>query len=508
MRGKIIKFSYLARRRQAAGPALYEQKPARKNWLFRLWDKTAAPFWFARLRRRFRHYYRDWAAFRMFAVSELIYRIDVRGIENYSYQPSTIIACGHKRDMDIPIIIPRLYLFQKPVSRRKDFKLMYIAARDDVFERGFLTVYFPWIDFLRPVLAKISLNRLFKILQACPVKLPDEQTVNQLLQETIRLESNLPLEEALDSEWRKRLLGPKAALPGLTLKDALLKSPLKVLSQYATPRMFREPLASRIRQRHAATMVEQLRYITRILDKGGTLIVLPEGRVSPDGRFCKMRAAVTRLVLQTHVETKLLPVNLTYDFLDTARPHVTLQIGPEVINLKQLSKPELTEVIRKNVAGMTCVTFSGLVSRWLVNAAEKGIDTVSIARLREEVWTEAQYLRGLGLPLDSQLDTRQEFEERFERFLLYGRRQPGIFLAAPVFSADSASDAGWLTLDVPALLRKECNKHTDNPVRYCYNELTELLEARGVPVQEKVESEAALTLLSITEPQTSRMTAG
>ncbi|MDB5081010.1 MAG: hypothetical protein JWP00_2934 [Chloroflexi bacterium] len=476
MRGKIVRFSYLTRRRQAVDVENFKPESKSKLWISRLLDKTAAPFWLARMRRNAHHYHRDGVALTMQLTSQMVYRIEVRGIENFSRVPSTIIACGHKRDSDIPIIIPRLYFFQKPQSRRKDLRLLYVAARDDVLERGFLMIYFPLLDFLRPLISRMSISHWFQSLQACPVKLPDEQTVNQLLNETLRLEGNLPAEESLDETWRNRLLGNAAHQPGLTLKDVILRAPLKDLAQYATPRMFREPLANRIRQRHHGTMHAQLRYLIRVLEKGGSLMVLPEGRVTPDGRFCKMRAAVIRLIQQTRVETRLMPVNLTYDFMDTERANVTLIIGPEVVNLKHHTKSALADIIREKVAGLVCVSLSGLVSRALVETVSQGATQIKLSRFKEEIWAEAQRLRRLGLALDRQLATRQEFEERFERFMDYAWQTGGFFQVGPMFAADSSDGHDWIRLNRTALLREECTRHTDNPVRYCYNELTELLE--------------------------------
>ncbi len=507
MRGKIVRFSYLARRRQVSETVNQKSNGKSKNALVRLWNKTAAPFWLARMRKEIHHYYRDTVVLRMKWGSDLVYRVEVRGNANFTHTPSTVIALGHKRDTDIPVVIPLLYHFQKPKRHARKVRDLYIAARDDVFERGFLTIYLPFLDFFRPLFSRTSvIGRWFKMLQACPVKLPDEQTANQLLNETLRIEGNLDALEAVDETWLAKLLGDEMGhRPGLTLKDVVLKGDLKVLAQYATPRMFREPLASRIRQRHHATMHAQLRYLIRVLEKGGSLLVLPEGRVSPDGRFCKMRAAVIRLVQQARVETTLLPVNLTYDFMDTMRTNVTVIVGEEINKLKHHSKSELTDIIRKKVAGLTCVTMSGLVSRALIERVNEGHNQIRLSRFKEQLWAEIQRLRKLGLALDRQLATRQDFEERFERFMDWAWHKGGIFLVGPMFAADGSKGFDWIRLDRPALLREECTKHTQNPVRYCYNELTELLETwNALPEQSKPETESAA--LELVEVQ--RLTAG
>ncbi len=516
MRGRIIR---LPRRVRAKSRASHEPLVVqtdltplvRKSWFARLLDKTAAPFWFARMRRSLRYQYRDGVVLLMHLSSKAAYRLDRRGTENFSCAPSTIIACGHKRDMDLPILIPYLYFFRKP-SHRKDLRLLYVATRDDVTERGFLMLYFPFLNFLRPWLSRLSLAGYFRILQTSPVKLPDEQTVNQLLHETLRLEGNLGLEEALDPQWHRRLMGQATEQPGLTLQDAIIKGPLEVLGQYAQPRMFREPLATRIRQRHYNTAIQQLHTLKRILERGGTLIVLPEGRVTPDGRFCKMRAAVTRLIQQSRVETRLLPANVTYDFMDTLRPHVTLLVGPEVSGLKEYSKNELAELIHRKVAGLACVTMSGLASRSLVVLAEGNQAQLELKVWREELWAEVQRLRHLGLPIDRQIETRQDFEERLGRFLNYAHQRGGFFLAPAqdtTAGADSASEPGpVLQLDLAQIRREECTKHTDNPIRYCHNELTELLEvwdALPPPPLDTADEDEVLTRLDLSRSRPGRM---
>lgn len=441
----------------------------------------------ARLRRVLRHWYRNWITLVMYITSHTCYEVEAHGTENFKYEPSTIIACAHKRDIDIPVVIPCLYFLKRP-SRLKSLRNLYFPARDDLYERGFLMLYFPVLDRFRFILRRISVDWNFRAVQACPVKLPDEQTANQLLNETIRLEGDRLLREALTEEWLKRLMGETPANCELHLSDAVRLAPLATLSQYATPRMFKEPLASRIRERHHRTIMGQLRVLTRILDKGGSIFIAPEGRVTPDGRFGKMRAAFTRIVQQAHSDVKMLPVNLTYDFMDTEKPKVIVNIGQEVSSLNYYNKSELAELVKQKVASLSTVTMSGLGSRWLVEAGEEGCEWVRFSQLRDKLWQELGQLRKSNVPLDSRLLTRQGFEERLERFVQYGFGSGQLFLEAceqvpvGVGAADSAADFSpvydrWLHLNRPNLLRTECSKPDDNPARYSYNELQALLQA-------------------------------
>lgn len=443
--------------------------------------------WLLRLRRDLRHWYRNWIAWVMHVTTHTVFKeVEVNGKENFSYQPSTVIVCAHKRDLDIPVVVPSLYYHQRP-GHLKDLKNLYFPARDDLYERGFLTVYFPWLNALRFLIKRISVAGNFRAVQACPVKLPDEQTVNQLLNETLRLEGNLRLQEALTPEWSDRLMGELPSNSPLCLTDAIQLAPLTALAQYATPRMFAEPLASKIRERHHCTIMTQLRHLTRILDKGGSLFIAPEGRVTPDGRFGKMRAAFTRIVQQAYVDVRMLPINLTYDFMDTERAKVIVNIGPEVPSLKKFSKVELGQLVKQEIGKLGTVTMSGLASKRLIEACEAGSERIRYCQLRDDVWQELEQLREAGLFYDRRLENRQSFEERLLRFVDYGFGKGQLFLdnvaqPNPTAAADSASDFNpaydrWLHLNREAMLRLECHKPEDNPARYSYNELLSLLEA-------------------------------
>lgn len=436
-------------------------------------------FWMAQLRRWLRYLWREFVALNMYLTTRAVYKVETRGMENFKYDPSVIVACSHKRDGDIPLVIPRLYYFKRP-NHRKHLRMIYVATRDDLYENGFLTLYFPTLDRrFRSIISRVRVARLFKQVQTCPVKLPDEQTVHQLLQETKRLEGNLFLHEVLTPEWYERLLGAEnVERTDLRLWDAILKAPLSVLGQYATPRIFKEPLATRIMKRHHQTIVGQLRNISRILDKGGVIFIAPEGRVTPDGRFGKMRAALTRVVQQTRADVKMMPVNVTYDFMDTERPLVIINMGHEV-DLKSYAKHELPEIVERSVAGLACVTMSGLGGRWLIEAAGKGQAEISYRDLMHDLWLEAQRLRALGLPLDHRLERRQDFEERFARFIAYSLKKGQIFRNPATALPDLKPDSK-LELDLLSLLRAECRKHDDHPARYSYNELLSLLQAHNL----------------------------
>ena len=570
-------------------------------------------FWVARIRRGLRHIFRDSIAVLMLLVSRRVFRINVRGHENWTYQPGTIIAFSHRHDLDIPIITPILFLLPR---RFAEMHRLYAATRDDLFETGFLCLYFARLDWFRPAIAKLCIDGLFYACQAGPVKLPDEQTVNQLLQEFRRTEADFPLDVALTDEWLARLVGQgytthartmadtwppfvpprpqrirrsrlpsldrpplaepdhimaflnpnpaeaaeaslerglaavkkdmeqrgtakgrgpderaivgvvaertvqviiqivwpmlrKVGLPlrvllwlaratrpnpnkRLVISDAILRAPLPVLAEYATPRMFREPLASRMRERHHNLLHRQLGFLTRVLDKNGYLMIAPEGRVTPDGRFGKMRAALTRVVQQAKNDPVMLPINLTYDFIDSARPHVFVSIGTEITGLKAAAriKNDLADIVRYELAGRATITLSQLASAYIVAAAGEGRDSVPVSDILTFVRETAMALQAYGLVADARLNDAAMLERRLRGFISFGASNKAdlfqielggqitdvktIAALKPVLSGLS------VRLNHARLLRIECRNWNDNPTRYCLNELASLLAAHNI----------------------------
>ncbi|NWJ45114.1 MAG: 1-acyl-sn-glycerol-3-phosphate acyltransferase [Chloroflexi bacterium] len=461
----------------------------------KLVDLTPIPFWFAQGRRELRQRYRDGVSILFYAASETFFDVEIRGRKNFTFTPGTLIACSHKRDADVAIVIPHLYNFRRPTRQRR-MRGLYEVTRDDFMEKGFLVAYFPWLDWARPVLARINIARPMRDLQTCPVKLPDEQTISQLLQETIRIEGNLKAIEAIEDEWRVKMLGTEANNPRLTLKDAFLRAPLALLSQYATPRIFKEHLYIRIRERHYQLMKQQLHGMTRILERGGSIFIFPEGKVTPNGRFGKIRAALTRVVQGARTEVRMLPANVTYDYMDSVRrPKAIMVIGKEITNIKSFPKNELADLVGKEIAGLAVLTMSGLASRYLLEAVENGKDKVHYAIMRDELWNQLCELKATGLEVDMRLETRAGFEKRLQSYIHYCKSKGGIFLSEVTRQESKAQvrDSEWLALDVLALNRKECHKPGDHPVLYCANELMSLLEARDLVEEQVAETDNVIS---------------
>jgi hypothetical protein len=236
--------------------------------------------------------------------------------------------------------------------------------------------------------------------------------------------------------------------------------------------------------------------MTRILERGGSIFIFPEGKVTPNGRFGKIRAALTRVVQGARTEVRMLPANVTYDYMDSVRrPKAIMVIGNEITNIKSFPKNELADLVGKEIAGLAVLTMSGLASRYLLEAVENGKGKVHYAIMRDELWNQLCELKATGLEVDMRLETRAGFEKRLQSYIHYCKSKGGIFLSEVTRQESKAQvrDSDWLALDVLALNRKECHKPGDHPVLYCANELMSLLEARGLVEEQVAETDNVIS---------------
>jgi 1-acyl-sn-glycerol-3-phosphate acyltransferase len=472
---RIVSFTRYAKNRitsirKPASPNQGETRPKRKPVSFLL----------GRLRRRLRRTVKEIAGNLMLFISALIFRVEINGRKNFNYSPGTVMACTHKSSTDIPVVIPRLYLWKFP-RRMKQFHSIYEMTREDLFEDGFFINFVPAWNKYRRFLTKINIGWYFDFLQARPIKTPDEQSASQLLHEAKRIYGNLPAVKILARDFRVRIFGDSADSPHLKISDAILKADLTLLKEFFTPEMFAEPYAAETRKRHRETLIKQLREFTRLLERGETFFIHPEGEISLNGRYGKAKAALMRIVQNSRADITLLPVNVTYDFMDSIRPKAIVNIGEQVAKVNQLTKNELADLIDALLPALGSITMSGIASRSLMRLADTGQDLVRRFQLRDLIWEDLSQLRPFKIHIDTQIYTRQSFEQRFDRFIAYCRSRTNIFLpttdtpAEPLHYGDE-----WLKVNLPLLLREECSSTNDHPVRYCYNELCSVLEAHNL----------------------------
>ena len=165
----------------------------------------------------------------------------------------------------------------------------------------------------------------------------------------------------------------------------------------------------------------QLKRFAWLLDHGRDLYWTPEGGLTVDGHFGRIRAGLYRVIQQTEAELTLLPIAVFYDYMTTLRTRCFVRIGPEVAVDRSLSRPQIEELARRSILSQMTANIGHLMAAVLRDMPDGA--AVSVAELEALVSEQARRFRQSGLCLDPRLTMRSSFRRRLRHFLGYAERQ-------------------------------------------------------------------------------------
>lgn len=293
-----------------------------------------------------------------FTVTSL-YRREVHFPPNYCLPPGTIIISNHQRDVDVPIL--GTALCQRRGLRFR-WPLPYFAAREDLFRRGFLSEYVAgWPPPIPRLLGQIPLGWFFEILRAKPIRRVREFSMAETLEAAIAagLGNRNPV-AVLNARGLREFKATSSA-PSLRLSDLQLR---RLPAVWGLRRVRRAPLHT-LAPTFRDTVTAQLRGFAALLDAGHSVYFSPEGVISGDGHFGRVRAGLRRICRLTAVLPPLLPVALSYDGLGPGRLRVIMQVG------ELLKTPDTTEIatfpttVRSAILNLLHVNPSHLLAAYL-----------------------------------------------------------------------------------------------------------------------------------------------
>lgn len=393
----------------------------------------------------------------------LLFDLRIKGLENFQFRPSTLIITNHKRDLDVVVIGPTLYFCKKRSSRSP----IHFIAREDLFEPGFLAEMVPFPQWIRRRLNSFNLNSLMRSLHAYPIRRFPECTVKEILTEAREIFGNREISRILKPEWqekfriRARIVGKDEKW--LRLNDILHWDFREIWCPPGRINILRGKEIQEVMQKRQREIIDkQLSWFVKILDRGGIVFLTPEGTLSPDGKFCRIRDALYRLVWEAKVSLHLLPVNITYDFMNRKKISIFLNVGQEIDGLENLGRTALEAVARSRILALLVITFSQLASFYLWQKAQKSILSIKTEDFIHELWGMVVESKNSRLPIDERLLDPKYFHRQLNGLLEFcSQRVPPILYQS----------AGQLRLNFSAILDDTQKTWKGNPVCYGVNEL-------------------------------------
>jgi hypothetical protein len=357
----------------------------------------------------------------MWTYSNAAFRVAVLGPQRFRLEPRTLIVSTHRRETDVPVIAPILY-FGARLWRHRDERMSF-AARDDMFLPGFFAGFPPNLSpRMRRLLFPIGVGRFLPRVQVHPISSASIARAGEL----VRSSPHSPLEElvpvALADEFRSRSAAHGLSLPQRS-GDVLRGEYADLLWLPVTREEV--PDLDGFWGARAATAAADFRRLVELVRVGGSLLVFPEGRPSPDGEIGPLRRGLAALVRRARPRW-FLPVAPAYDPLRRGRTRVVVPVGPRV-------EPPAEDVEAATLAllrGATPLTCGQYVANELLSGRDP--DAEGLERAVDDARSEQR-------PVDPELLDSTQLRMRLVEAIAAAERRPG---ELPVLAREYASARG------------------------------------------------------------------
>lgn len=283
--------------------------------------------------------------------------------EDFAPAPGSLIASNHQRDVDGPML--GLVLAQRQGLHFAGTPPFY-ATREDLFRPGILsrlTVHWP-----RPVsalLGRISLAWFFPLGRTEPMRRVREFTLGEAL---LALCDEGFGDEDCCTVLNARGRRETALDAGACSVSAALERRDLPLEAWWGLRRLALPAYRKLLPAFRAVVDAQLAHFARRIDRGGCVYFSPEGTISMNGHFGRIRAGCYRLARTTAMPPWIQTMALGYDALARGRSRVVIHVGKRFRADAMLDRRTFDARLRRAVLDTIPITPSHLLARFLSHA--------------------------------------------------------------------------------------------------------------------------------------------
>ena len=392
------------------------------------------------------------------------YEVIIRGMENYSESPSSLIVANHKRDLD-SILVATVFFYSEGFFS-PGHPISFMAA-ENLFQPGFLANWIRRPEVLKKIIRPLSIGTVLKTLNAYPIGKLNFRSVPLYDALGIIKEKNgdRKLEDIIQEEKLNKILnGPLNLEENPTISDFFESEgyPRKRINSSVFKKKYRKV----VKENKLGSVKGQLERFIQLMDQGEILYITPEGKLSSDGLLGPLKDSLHILLEEPEEEVTVVPTNITYDFMTSGKPTININIGEEMNDLDNLERKERSKIIREAILSLTTVTFSQLGSRQLVGALESDrteLKREEIYRGTRECW---ESIAKNDLSMDKHLEEKYSFDHRFDNFIDFCIER-GILIEQSKERFYIDPELGFREEEVNRGYRK-------NPVEYTANELQAL----------------------------------
>lgn len=291
-----------------------------------------------------------------------LYRREILFPPDFLIPPGTLIASNHQRDVDGPMLGTVL-------ARRHGLRFQwpspFYATREDLFRPGILSrLTVRWPRPLSALLGLISLAWFFPLGHAEPMRRVWEFTLGDALRALVGAGlGDADAGALLNARGRRET----AIGRGERSVRALLARSGAVLEARRGLRRLGPDARAAIEPGFRATVDRQLAHFAKRLDRGRCVYFSPEGTISKNGHFGRVRAGCFRLARMTGSAPWIQPMALGYDTLAPGRSRVVIRVGTAFRADAGARRRDFDANLRGAVLDLVPITPSYLLARFLLH---------------------------------------------------------------------------------------------------------------------------------------------
>lgn len=294
----------------------------------------------------------DLTGFGFLAYTGLALDVRLLGAENFLLRPRMLLVSTHRSDRDVPVIGAQLYTTNGNWRRRE--LLPHFAVRDDLYLRGFFAGYPPWTSALpRALLWPLGAGAGLRRVRCLPIRSAERLR----LVEAFRACPDDPVAELAPADALEGLIS-RGVDPALPARNALRPQVADVLWRSYGRDELAAPALEPVWEERRRDALADFRRLVGAIDRGGTLLIFPEGRPSPGGEIGPLEGGVAALVRRARPDW-LLPIAPAYDPLGPGRTRAHVSVGAPAPPPRSNVDDELLELLRTT----TPLTVGQLVAR-------------------------------------------------------------------------------------------------------------------------------------------------
>jgi 1-acyl-sn-glycerol-3-phosphate acyltransferase len=308
-------------------------------------------------------------------------------------RPGALVVSNHQRESDVPIVCAVLV-------RRRGLRILdplpFFAMREDLLRRDALfNLLAKWPQPVAKALGRIPLGWLFTGVRTMPMRRLREFTLGDTVEALVAAGSGDEPPEAVLNGRGLREVAARMQEPPARVRDITRDAMGRAWRTYWGLRRLRLVALKRIAPDFRRAINTQLDNFAALLDRGHSLYMAPEGTISPDGRFGRVRAGPWRVSRRRASPPLITPVGLSYDALAPGRLRVVAHGGAPLRNPDLSSQCRFGADLREIILALCVLTPSHLIAWYLMHGPRRFTTT----RLAEwlERGRDAAHAAGVGL---------------------------------------------------------------------------------------------------------------